>query len=804
MFLVAAILVGLTLFFLGRTWLGWILPLFVLLLGLWRVSGGGSPGAGLVFLGLFLVALAAITGLRPLRQAFVTRHLLPLIKPILPRMSETERIAIEAGTVWWEAEFFTGAPNWNRLHGISPAKLTDEEQAFLDGPCERVCQMVTDWETNRAGDLPGEVWELLKHEGFFGMIIPKEYGGLGFSAVAHSAVVAKLSSRSVPLCVTVMVPNSLGPAELLLHYGTKEQKDHYLPRLATGEEVPCFALTEPGAGSDAGSMTSEGIVCKGTFEGEEVLGMRLTWNKRYITLAPVATVLGLAFKLRDPDGLLGDRKELGITCALIPTNLPGVEVGERHDPMGSAFMNGPTHGKDIFVPLDFIIGGRKNAGRGWLMLMQSLSAGRGVSLPSMASGAVQLAVRTTGAYATVRKQFGMPIGRFEGIAEPLARIAGRAYMMEGARRMTAAAVDMGEKPAVASAIVKCYLTEAMRKSTNDAMDIVGGAGISMGPRNVLASGYTALPIAITVEGANILTRSMILFGQGAIRCHPFVQDEMRGAFEDDVPLFDRAFFGHVGFVVQSAVRSLVLGLTNGALATAPPGVAAPYYRRLTRASASFALLGDVAMGTLGGSLKRKETITGRLADALAWMYLASASLKRFHDEGSPAADVDVMRWSVEDALYRVEIALDGVLRNLPARWVARLLRPVIFPLGRRSAPPSDHLGAKVARALVEGGELRERLTTSMYVPADGEAGLGFLEETLGKILAAKDAWSKIHAATRAKELDRKPKATLVERAAEAGIISAEERARIEAAEAARGEAVQVDSFDAGKLARKRA
>jgi len=793
MFVLLALGLGTGLFYVGRAWLGWVAPGACLLLGWWQT--GVESSFLFVLCGGVIAIFAAITGIPPLRREILTKGILPRIAPILPRMSETERIAIEAGSVWWEAEFFTGKPNWRRLLNFHPKELTPRERAFVDGPCEQLCTLVDEWKDSQRGDLSKEAWDFIKSEGFMGMIIPEEYGGLGFGAAAHSAVVTKLSSRSIGASVTVMVPNSLGPAELILHYGTKEQKDHYLPRLARGEDVPCFALTEPSAGSDAGSMTSKGVICKGTFEGKQVLGMRLDWDKRYITLAPVATVLGLAFKLSDPEHLLGEQEDLGITCALIPADLPGVEVGERHDPLGIPFMNGPTFGKDVFVPLDFIIGGKEQAGQGWMMLMQSLSAGRGISLPSMSSGAAQLATRTTGAYATVRKQFNTPIGRFEGIEAPLARIGGLTYAMEAARRLTAGAVDDGEKPAVASAVVKCYMTEGMRTVTNDAMDIVGGAGICLGPRNILGGAYAALPIGITVEGANILTRSMIIFGQGAIRCHPFVQDEMKGAHEKDLALFDRSFFGHIGFVFSNMTRTLVLGMTNGAFTGVPvSGPHAVHYRRLTRLSAAFALTADLAMGTLGGALKRKEAITGRLSDVLAAMYLSSAALKRYHDEGSKEQDLPYLQWFCETAQYEAQQALHGVFQNLPLRPAAWLLRTLVFPFGRRAAPPNDRLVHQAAKGLLDGGSARERLTGSIYLPQKDELGLGQLEETLAKIVRAQPAQAKIRAAVKAKELERKPLATQSTRALEAKIISAEEADLIAEAKEARQLAVAVDSF----------
>jgi acyl-CoA dehydrogenase len=792
-FVLAALVAAFVLFYLGRAWLGWVLPGALLFYGWWQ----SEPRHTFWFLfemGLFAL-VAVITGLTAVRRQLLTARVLPLVAPILPRMSDTERVAIEAGTVGWEAEFFTGQPYWRRLLNFQPRELSTKEQAFLDGPCEKVCAMLTDWEVNQNGDLSKEVWEFVKRQGFMGMIIPEEFGGLGFSAAAHSAVVRKLSSRSVALAVSVMVPNSLGPAELLLHYGTEEQKKHYLPRLARGEDIPCFALTEPHAGSDAGSMRSTGVVCEGTFKGKKVLGMRLDWDKRYITLAPVATVIGLAFRLHDPDKLLGDREDLGITCALIPADLAGVEIGERHDPLGIAFMNGPTRGKGVFVPLDFIIGGKDMAGRGWMMLMQSLAAGRGISLPSMASGAAMLATRTVGAYAAVRQQFGLEIGRFEGIEKPLARIAGLTYLVDATRRLTAGAVDAGEKPSVASAIAKCYLTEAMRQTTNDAMDIVGGAGICLGPRNILGGGYAALPIGITVEGANILTRSMIIFGQGAIRCHPFVQDEMRGAFEKDLARFDRAFFGHVGFVLQNVARTFWLGLTNGFFASVPvSGPAARYYRRSTRLSAAFALSADLAMGTLGGALKRKEALTGRLADIHAWLYLSSAALKRFHDEGSKERDLPFLRWACEHAHHEAERAFFDFFHNLPLRPAAWCLRWLAFPLGRSSPGPGDALVHRVARGLIEGEGLRDRLTRGIYLPPHDELGLGQLEAAFELTLKAQGLHKRMQAAVKEKKLEKRPSETLLERAVAANVLTEAERTLIEEAERARALAIAVDSF----------
>ena len=784
------------LLYLGRGFWAWFVGALIVL-AWWAWGGLAAPTAFWITAGVVL-ASGALFGIVPLRRAVLGRPLLRLMTPILPRMSDTEREALEAGTVWWDAELFSGKPRWKELLDYGVPGLSAKEQAFLDGPVEELCAMTNDWEVTQAGDLPEEVWSFLKEHGFFGLIVPEEFGGKGFSAAANSAVVQKLAGRCGPLCVTVMVPNSLGPAELLAHYGTDEQKQHYLPRLASGEEMPCFALTEPGAGSDAGSMKSTGVVCWGEWHGERMLGMRLNWDKRYITLSSVATLLGLAFKLRDPDHILGDKEELGITCALVPTDLPGVEADERHDPLGVPFHNGPTRGKDVFVPIDSIIGGREQAGCGWRMLMQTLAAGRGISLPAMAVGAAKHAVRGVGAYATVREQFGMPIGRFEGIEEPVARIAAKTYVMDAGRRLTVGAIDRGEKPSVLTAIAKAYMTEAMREIVNDAMDVVGGSGIVRGPRNLFATGYQAVPIAITVEGANILTRSMIVFGQGALRCHPFAQTEIDAAGAKDVAAFDRAFFGHVNFVFTNVARAFLLGATGGSLAPAPVrGPLSSTFCDFTRMSAAFALLADVCMGTLGGSLKFREKITGRLADALSWMYLGSATLKRFVDEGQPERDLCFVQWGTQHALHETQRALLGVLDNLPMRWVAWLVRPVLFPLGARFRAPDDRLGTMCARAILDGGEARETLSKGTFVPADGEPGLGLLEQALTAAVAARPAQKKIREAMKAKTLDKRPASTVVERALAAGVLTTEEADHIRRAAELRNEAIQVDSFPGG-------
>lgn len=748
------------------------------------------------------VALVAVLFVPDIRRRILTPAIMRAMARALPRMGDTERIALEAGTVWWDGDLFSGKPDWKKLLAFHRMPLSDRERAFLDGPVESLCAMIDEQKIEKERDLPPEIWRFIKEKKFFGMIIPEAYGGLGFSAHANSSVVTKISSRNVAAAVTVMVPNSLGPAELLLHYGTEEQKRHYLPRLAIGEEIPCFALTGPEAGSDAASTKSTGIVCRGRYQGREVLGMRLNWRKRYITLCPVTTLIGLAFHLYDPDRLLGDREDIGITLALLPPDIPGIEVGARHDPLGVPFLNGPTYGRDVFVPLECIIGGRARAGQGWQMLMANLAAGRGISLPGLATGAAQLSARVAGAYATVREQFDLPIGRFEGIEEPLARIGGLTYVMSGARVLTAGAVDAGEKPAVISAIVKAYLTEGMRIVVSAAMDIQAGAGISRGPRNVLAQAYMAVPIGITVEGANILTRSLIIFGQGAIRCHPYVREEMEAVATNDLARFDRAFFAHMGFIASNAVRSFAHSLTGARFARpAAPRPVAEYLARFTRMSAAFALVSDAAMATLGGQLKRREKISGRLADALAWLYLGSATVKKFWDDGRLEGDIPFFRWGCDKALLEIESALVGALDNLPNRPAAWLLRALVFPLGPRLRPPSDALGAKVARALLDDREERLRLTRDIYVPGPGDPGLGRLEAALDKVVAAAPAQSKIKAAVRAGSIPRQPEPTLLERAAAAAVITVEEAKRVREAEEARDDAIQVDEFAAAEYVR---
>ncbi|WP_335900057.1 acyl-CoA dehydrogenase FadE [Shewanella algae] len=757
---------------------------------------------GLISWIIFLV-IALPLNLSAFRQSVITRPLLKLYRGIMPEMSSTEKEAIEAGTTWWEADLFAGNPNWKKLHNYPVARLSAEEHAFLEGPVEEVCRMVNQhMVSHQLADLPAEVWQFLKDKGFFAMIIKKKYGGLEFSAYAQSRVLQKLAGVSSELASTVGVPNSLGPGELLQHYGTPEQQDHYLPRLAKGLEVPCFALTSPEAGSDAGAIPDFGVVCKGQWQGEEVLGMKLTWNKRYITLAPVATVLGLAFKLKDPEHLLGDKEELGITCALIPTDVEGVETGRRHFPLNCMFQNGPTRGKEVFVPLSFIIGGPKMAGQGWRMLVECLSVGRGITLPSNSAGGVKTAALATGAYARIRRQFKLPIGKLEGIEEPMARIGGNAYLMDAVTSLTTTGIDLGEKPSVISAIVKYHLTDRMQKCVIDAMDIHGGKGVCLGPNNYLGRGYQAAPIAITVEGANILTRSMIIYGQGAIRCHPYVLAEMESAFDTDVNRglnnFDAALFGHIGFTTSNFIRSLWMGLTGSRFSNAPfADKTKRYYQHMNRFSANLALLSDLAMATLGGNLKRKERISARLGDLLSQLYLASATLKRYQDEGRQSEDLPLVQWAVEDAFYKLQSSLDDLLDNFPA-GLGGVLRLVLFPFGRPLKRPSDVLDHKVAKIMQTPCASRDRLGKGQFWEACDNNAVGIQEQTFKDILAAEPLYDKVCKAAG----KRLPFMWLDKVAAEGkalGVLSDDEVALLERAEIGRMKSINVDDFDPAEL-----
>ena len=750
---------------------------------------------------IILLLVATSLNVPGIRRKLITGKLFSIFRKTMPTMSSTEEEALQAGTVWWDGELFSGNPDWKKLRSLPSPALTEREQAFIDGPADELCRMLDDWQiTEELQDLPEEVWSFIKEKGFFGMIIPKKYGGLEFSTLAHSDVIMKLSSRSVSAAVTVMVPNSLGPAELLLQYGTEGQKEHYLPRLARGEDIPCFALTGPQAGSDAASMPDTGVICRQDFNGQkDVLGILLNWDKRYITLGPIATVLGLAFKLFDPEHLLGERENIGITLALIPTDTPGITIGNRHLPLNSAFLVGPTWGKDVFIPVEWIIGGPARAGEGWRMLMDCLAEGRSVSLPALSTGSGKLAARAVGGYSRIRKQFNMPIGRFEGVEEALARIGGYTYLIDSARLMTAIGVDQGEKPSVVSAIAKYYLTELSRKIINDAMDVQGGAAICMGPRNLLARIYQSTPIGITVEGANILTRSLIIFGQGAIRCHPFLLRELNAVHHKDkkqgVIEFDKALTGHIGFIISNAVRSLLLGLTGSRITRVPGGPATkPYYRHLTRMSAAFAFASDISLLILGGSLKRKERLSSRLADVLGHMYLASAVIKRYEDQGSPAEDKPLLDWACQYALYKIQEGFDGLLKNFPNRHVARLIKLVVFPLGKSFILPDDKLDHRVADILLSPSMSRDRLTEGIHIPDTIKESLGLIEDSLIKAIAAERVEKKIREAIRSGVMKRGAKEEELKEALSNEVINEDEAATVQTAIAAMEEVIRVDDF----------
>ncbi|HSN21740.1 MAG TPA: acyl-CoA dehydrogenase [Usitatibacter sp.] len=775
--------------------LAWSIALAAGVAALQLFAAAPAPLVGALWIAVAL--FAAFSVLKPLRRAVVTRPLFGLYKRILPQVSQTEQEALDAGSVWWDADLFTGKPDWKKLLAYAPAKLSDEERAFLDGPVEELCGMLDEWDiTHNRMDLPPEVWKFIREKGFLGIIIPKSFGGLGFSAYAHSEIVTKISTRSGTAAVTVMVPNSLGPAELLIHYGTDEQKNHYLPRLAKGLEIPCFALTSPEAGSDAGSIPDFGIVCKGMHEGREVVGIRLTWDKRYITLGPVATILGLAFKLFDPERLLGGEEELGITLALVPTSHKGVNIGRRHFPLDSAFMNGPTTGREVFIPLDWVIGGVSQVGRGWRMLVECLAAGRSISLPSMSMAAGKIGSRATGAYARIRSQFKMPIGRFEGVQEPLARIGGNTYLMDATRRLTMSALDMGEKPSVISAICKYHMTERMRSILVDAMDIHGGKGICLGPDNYLGRAWQTVPIAITVEGANILTRSMIIFGQGAIRCHPFVLKEIEAAAKNDLAAFDRALWGHMAFTVSNGARSLWLGITGGkGIAVPGPRQTRRYLQLMTRFSAAFALLSDASMFVIGGSLKRKEMISARLGDILSLLYMASATVKRFQDEGCQEEDMPLLTWAMHDSFFKLQVAMDGVIENFPNRFVAAWLRLLAFPKGLTLDAPRDAWASKVAEILITPGAARDRLTAGAYVPRREDDVVGRMEFAMEAVIAAEPIEAKMRRAAKDGKLAQR---TLAERRAAAlaqGVITQAELDHLNRTDRLRREVIRVDDFD---------
>lgn len=740
-------------------------------------------------------------------MAPLSKKIVDAFKSILPSLSQTEKEALESGTVGWDGELMKGTPDWDVLFKLPKPQLTAEEQAFLDGPVEKLCAMIDNYKVSQDGDLPKEVWDFIKKEGFMGLEIPKEHGGHGFSSAAHSAVVIKIASRSIAAAVTVMVPNSLGPAELIHAYGTKEQQEYYLPRLADGREVPCFALTEPDAGSDAGSMTARGVVCKNE-KGE--LGIKLNWEKRYITLGPVSTLLGLAFKLEDPDNLLGkDKKDIGITCALIPSNTPGVEIGDRHRPMDLPFHNGPNKGKDVFIPLDNIIGGPERAGQGWKMLMESLAVGRSLSLPALSTAGAQLSSFASGAYARTRKQFNTAISNFEGIEEPLGKMAGLTYMMNAAREATLQMVDTGERPAIPSAILKYHLTEAMRTIVNDAMDIHGGKAVSNGPKNTFADLYKGIPIAITVEGANIMTRNLIIFGQGAVRAHPYVLKELQAAEEPNpnkaLGKLLKTMAAHVSNGVRSFAKAFVYGITGGAFSKKPKGVekqTKKYYNQINRLSASFNLAAEATLGTLGGGLKFRERVSARLGDVYSNLYLASTVLWYYEKNGQKKEDLPLVHWACQHALNNAEKALDQALKNHPNKVVGKLLQPVIFP--RMAVPfmdkfltsaPSDKLDKMAADTIRNPGEIRERLTSGIFKPTGENEPLGRLEAAFKSVVESEPLEKKLYKAQKAGTLQKElPRAAMLDAAVTAKVITAEEAELLKRTDILRRAVVDVDAF----------
>ncbi|MDR3491776.1 MAG: acyl-CoA dehydrogenase [Gammaproteobacteria bacterium] len=713
----------------------------------------------LSLLWVMFLPVAAFALLRKQRIQYVIKPAVQKLRKTMPAISNTEKEAIDAGDVWWEQDLFCGRPDWKKLLNMPAPKLSAEEQSFVDNQVTTLCDMLDDWQVLNNHDLPKEAWDYLRKERFFSIVMPKEYGGRGFSAYASSTIVIKIATHCGSAAVTTMVPNSLGPAELILHYGTPEQKAHYLPRLGSCEEIPCFALTGAESGSDAGAMRDVGIVCKEVIDGKEVTGIRLNWDKRYITLAPVATLLGLAFYMYDPENLLGKGTDIGITLCLIPTTQAGVEIGTRHLPMNLAFMNGPTRGTNVFVPIDSIIGGAAMAGQGWRMLMECLSIGRGISLPALSTASGIRLYRMTGAYASIRKQFNTSLAHFEGIEEGLASIAGLTYIIEACRTMSAGAVDQKVRPSIASAITKYHTTEMSRTLTDHAMDIHAGHAVQLGPRNVISAAHFATPVSITVEGANILTRNLIIFGQGAIRCHPYVLREVELFAEPDtaenVSKLDKLLMSHIGYFISNFTRTLCMGLTGGLFIFSPvKGPLAPYYRQLTRMSAALALLSDASMMLLGGSLKRRENISARLGDILSHLFLASTVLKYHNDLGKPDSDLDYVKWSLETSLFNIQKACDDLLDNFPQTIIGKILHWVVFPWGPVYRKPKDALGKKLVASMIEPSELRERLTKNCYIRQDDNNAIKRIETAFALRVKVEPISKKFQMAVRSGKVAR--------------------------------------------------
>ncbi|WP_417665495.1 acyl-CoA dehydrogenase [Pseudidiomarina sp.] len=759
---------------------------------------------------LLVVVVVLLFAVPDIRRSLITRPAFAFFKRVLPPLSPTEREAMQAGDTWWDADLFSGRPNWHEFHQTKAPQFTEDEQKFIDNQLETLLGMLDDFKiVQQDTDLPKKVWEYIRKEKFFAMIIGKEFGGLDFSPAANSHIVSRIATRSISAAVSVMVPNSLGPGELLTHYGTKEQKDYWLPRLADGTDIPCFALTGPEAGSDAGAIPDTGVVCKGEFEGKEVLGLRLNWSKRYITLAPVATVLGLAFKMYDPDGLLGDQKDIGITCALIPTSHEGVETGERHLPLGQAFMNGTTYGKDVFIPLDWIIGGQDYAGKGWRMLMECLSAGRGISLPALATATGHVTERMTGAYAYVRQQFGLPIGKFEGVQAAMGKIGGTNYILESMRRLTVTALCEGKSPSVITAMTKYHMTEMGRQVMEAAMDVHAGKGIQLGPRNYLGHGYMATPVSITVEGANILTRNLMIFGQGATRCHPYVLAEMEAASNPDEERglhdFDGLLLKHIGFAASNFFGSLFMGLTGARFNSSPmSGPTARYYQQLTRMSRALAMTADMAMLVMGGDLKRREMLSARLGDVLSHLYMASAVLKRYEDDGRQTGDLPFVQYALEHHLYEIGEAFKGFFANFSNRFVAWTLRLAIFPLGIHFHKPSDDNLQAIAESMMEPGLTRDRHTFLCFWKDDPKDMTGHMELAFLAMKEHADIYKRIRKAVKRGDIAEDLSGDeLVKAAQKAEVINAEEAKAFKKTEQLRIAAIGVDQFAPGVIEKRK-
>lgn len=764
-----------------------------------------------------LVSLLFLSGglvlsVASLRRSMLMSGIFTWFKSMLPPLSETEQQALEAGDTWHDADLFQGKPNWQKLLANPKPELTAEENAFLHNQVETLCALINEWQVSHTQlDLPENVWNYIKTAGFFGLHVPKVYGGLEFSALASSTIVQKIATKSLSVAVTVMVPNSLGPAELILNYGTELQKQQYLHKLAKGIEVPCFGLTAPDAGSDAGSITDEAVICYGEYAGQKnVLGMRLNWNKRYITLAPVATLIGLAVKLKDPDKILGEITELGITVVLVPRAIAGIEIGARHFPLNQSFLNGPIRGKNVFLPLDFIVGGKSMAGKGWQMLMECLAAGRGISLPALSTAMGKHSFRTAGAYAKLRQQFNMSIGRFEGVAAALARIGGFTYMLEATRLLTLGAIDQKIRPSIITAICKYHMTEMGRQVVNDAMDIHGGRGIMMGPRNYLARMYEGIPISITVEGANILTRCLIIFGQGAIRCHPYVRQEIAAVYHQDpaqgLILFDQAICKHVWYTLVNFTK-LKLHSYTGMIFCAAPKYSnwRTYYQRLSFMSLALACVSDLAMLFLGGSLKRKENLSARLGDVLSYLYIASAVLKYNHDNGQQTVDEAFTRWSLDYCLYKIQTSLVEFFINFPNKLIAKPMQWLIFPPWRNFRNPSDDLALSMSKTMMQQSELRDRLTAHCITGSSCLEAAGRVEFAWLKMLQAEPLIAKIDLAVKNKIIDKAHNMlSKIKLALEHKIITAQEAQILTEFEKLRLDAIQVDEFTNAELIGKKA